>query len=103
VFIVAAKRTPFGTFGGRLRDRSATELAEHASRAALQAANVAPEAVDAVLVGNVIQSSRDAAYISRHVALRIGLPQHVPALTVNRLCGSGFQALISAAHVSVSS
>uniref|UniRef100_A0A915K4J4 Thiolase N-terminal domain-containing protein n=1 Tax=Romanomermis culicivorax TaxID=13658 RepID=A0A915K4J4_ROMCU len=77
---------------------TATDLGVVSSQAALKAANLTPENVDTVIFGNVIQSSKDAAYLSRHVGLRIGLPQHVPALTVNRLCGSGFQAIISAAH-----
>ncbi|XP_032829857.1 3-ketoacyl-CoA thiolase, mitochondrial [Petromyzon marinus] len=95
VFVVAAKRTPFGAYGGSLKDLSATDLAEHASRAALAAAKLSPESIDSVIVGNVIQSSSDAAYLARHVGLRIGVPIPAPALTLNRLCGSGFQAVIS--------
>ncbi|MGH0161449.1 UNVERIFIED_CONTAM: hypothetical protein FKN15_048142 [Acipenser sinensis] len=98
VFIVSAKRTPFGTYGGLLKDHSATDLAEHAAKAALAAGNVAPEIVNSVIVGNVMQSSSDAAYISRHVGLRAGVPIPVPALTVNRLCGSGFQSIINGAQ-----
>ncbi|KAL6458683.1 hypothetical protein MHYP_G00321550 [Metynnis hypsauchen] len=98
VFIVSAKRTPFGTYGGVLKDHSATDLAEHAAKAALAAGNVAPELVNSVIVGNVMQSSADAAYIARHVGLRCGVPVPVPALTVNRLCGSGFQSIINGAH-----
>ncbi|XP_030593656.1 3-ketoacyl-CoA thiolase, mitochondrial [Archocentrus centrarchus] len=98
VFIVAAKRTPFGTYGGALKDRTATDLAEHAAKAALAAGGVAPELVNSVIVGNVIQSSPDAPYIARHVGLRCGVPIPVPAFTVNRLCGSGFQSIISGAQ-----
>ncbi|KAK1176148.1 3-ketoacyl-CoA thiolase, mitochondrial isoform X1 [Acipenser oxyrinchus oxyrinchus] len=98
VFIVSAKRTPFGTYGGLLKDHSATDLAEHAAKAALAAGNVAPEIVNSVIVGNVMQSASDAAYISRHVGLRAGVPIPVPALTVNRLCGSGFQSIINGAQ-----
>ncbi|XP_034452201.1 3-ketoacyl-CoA thiolase, mitochondrial [Hippoglossus hippoglossus] len=98
VFIVAAKRTPFGTYGGVLRDHSATDLAEHAAKAALAAGAVAPELINSVIMGNVMQSSSDAPYIARHVGLRCGVPIPVPALTVNRLCGSGFQAVISGAQ-----
>ncbi|XP_006627237.1 3-ketoacyl-CoA thiolase, mitochondrial [Lepisosteus oculatus] len=98
VFIVSAKRTPFGTYGGLLKDHSATDLAEHAARAALAAGNVAPEIVNSVIVGNVMQSSSDAAYIARHVGLRVGVPIPVPALTVNRLCGSGFQSIVNGAQ-----
>lgn len=98
IFIVSAKRTPFGTYGGVLKDHSATDLAEHAAKAALAAGNVAPDLVNSVIMGNVMQSSADAAYIARHVGLRCGVPIPVPALTVNRLCGSGFQSVISGAQ-----
>ncbi|KAF3695582.1 3-ketoacyl-CoA thiolase, mitochondrial [Channa argus] len=98
VFIVAGKRTPFGTYGGVLKDHSATDLAEHAAKAALAAGGVAPELINSVIFGNVMQSSADAPYIARHVGLRCGVPIPVPALTVNRLCGSGFQSIINGAH-----
>ncbi|KAG9330341.1 hypothetical protein JZ751_025662, partial [Albula glossodonta] len=98
VFVVSAKRTPFGTYGGVLKDHSATDLAEHAAKAALAAGGVAPELVNSVIMGNVMQSSADAPYIARHVGLRCGVPIPVPALTVNRLCGSGFQSVISGAQ-----
>uniref|UniRef100_A0A3Q2QHC1 Acetyl-CoA acyltransferase 2 n=1 Tax=Fundulus heteroclitus TaxID=8078 RepID=A0A3Q2QHC1_FUNHE len=98
VFIVAAKRTPFGTYGGVLKDHSATDLAEHAAKAALAAGAVAPEIVNSVIMGNVLQTSADAPYIARHVGLRCGVPIPVPALTVNRLCGSGFQSIINGAQ-----
>ncbi|MEQ2161326.1 hypothetical protein GOODEAATRI_008595 [Goodea atripinnis] len=100
VFIVAAKRTPFGTYGGVLKDHSATDLAEHAAKAALTAGAVPPELINSIIIGNVMQSSADAPYIARHVGLRCGVPIPVPALTVNRLCGSGFQSIINGAHVS---
>lgn len=95
IYIVAARRTPFGTYGGKLKDYSATQLQELANRAVLKQAKLSPEAIDSTIVGNVMQSSSDAAYIARHAALRVGVPVHVPALTVNRLCGSGFQSIIS--------
>jgi len=98
IYIVAARRTPFGTYGGKLKDFSATHLQELANRAALKQANLSPEAIDSTFVGNVIQSSSDAAYIARHAALRAGVPISAPALTVNRLCGSGFQSIISGAQ-----
>lgn len=91
LFIVGAKRTPFGSFGGSLKKWSATDLAVHASQAALP-----PHLKDRtqeVFVGNVIQSSKDAAYLARHVGLRCEIPLEVPALTINRLCGSGFETL----------
>jgi len=98
VWIVAAKRTPFGALGGALKGLSATELATHAGKAALAQSGVSPDEVDHVIVGNVQQTSPDAPYIARHVGLGAGLPIETPALTINRLCGSGFQAVINAAE-----
>lgn len=97
VFIVAAKRTPFGSFGGSLKNMTATDLATHATKAALSSGNIDPAVVDSVYVGNVIQSSADAAYLARHVGLKSGVPQASPALTINRLCGSGFETLVQGA------
>ena len=88
IFVVAAKRTPFGTFGGSLKNFSPTDLQALASTAALKAGNINPEIVDSIHVGNVLSASGpDTPYISRHVSLRIGLRKEIPALTVNRLCG----------------
>lgn len=96
VFVVAAKRTPFGAFGGSLKAFSPTDLQTLASVGALKAGNVAPEIVDSVHVGNVLSASGpDTPYISRHVSLRCGLRTEIPALTVNRLCGSGFQSIVN--------
>lgn len=95
VFIVAAKRTPFGAYGGLLKDFTAIDLTEFAAKAALSAGKVPPEIVDSVIVGNVLQSSSDAIYVARHVGLRVGIPIATPALTVNRLCGSGFQSIVN--------
>jgi acetyl-CoA acyltransferase 2 len=97
VVFLAAKRTPFGTFGGTLKDWSATDLGVHAARAAIAAAGAPGDDYGHVVIGNVAQTSPDAIYLSRHVGLRAGLPERVPALTVNRLCGSGFEAVIQAA------
>ncbi len=97
VVILAAKRTPFGTFGGALKDQSATELGVHAAKAALAQAGAPAEDFGHVVMGNVAQTSADAIYLPRHVGLRAGLPERVPALGVNRLCGSGFEALVQAA------
>ncbi len=94
---LAAKRTPFGTYGGALKDVSATDLAVHASKAAIAQARIKPDDIDNVVFGNVIQASPDAIYLARHVGLKAGVPQSAPALTVNRLCGSGFQAIVDAA------
>jgi acetyl-CoA acyltransferase 2 len=98
VFILSAKRTAFGTFGGALKKHSATDLAVFAAEAALAEANIERSAVEQVIMGNVMQTSADAIYLARHVGLRCGLGQEVPALTQNRLCGSGFQAVISGAE-----
>ncbi|KAK8732137.1 hypothetical protein OTU49_007203 [Cherax quadricarinatus] len=99
IFIVGAKRTPFGTFGGKLGSHTPTDLQEVAAKAALTAANVNPEHVDSVVIGNVIGCAHtDTIYISRHVGLRCGIPIPTPALTVNRLCGSGFQSVVNGAH-----
>lgn len=98
IYIVAAKRTPFGTFGGKLKDQSAIDLGVVAVKAALAAGNVPADAIDHVVFGNVSQTSADALYMARHIGLKSGVPIPTPALTVNRLCGSGFQAIISGAH-----
>jgi acetyl-CoA C-acetyltransferase/acetyl-CoA acyltransferase 2 len=96
--ILAAKRTPFGTMLGALKSLTATDLAVHAAKAALEQSGVDKGSIGHVVVGNVMQTSADAIYCARHVGLRAGLPITTPALTVNRLCGSGFQALVSAAE-----
>lgn len=97
-WIVGAKRTAFGAFGGSLKSVRGTELGAHAARAALAQSGLRPEEIDQVVFGSVAQTSPDDAYCARHVGLRAGLPVEVPALTVNRLCGSGFQAAVSAAQ-----
>jgi acetyl-CoA acetyltransferase family protein len=98
VVFLSAVRTPFGTFGGSLKNHSATQLGAHAAKAAIERAGVEPDEYDHTYFGNVIQTSADAVYLARHVGLQAGLPEEVPALTVNRLCGSGFQAVVSAAE-----
>jgi len=98
VVFLSGKRTPFGTFGGSLKDMTATDLAVHSAKAALEAADVEPDHVDCVVYGNALQTSADALYLARHAGLRAGVPQEAGALTVNRLCGSGFQAVVSSAH-----
>jgi acetyl-CoA C-acetyltransferase/acetyl-CoA acyltransferase 2 len=99
VVFLSAKRTPFGAFGGTLKDLSATDLAVHASKAALEQGGISPEAIDHVVFGNVAQTSSDAIYLARHVGLRAGVPVGAPALTVNRLCGSGFEAVVQGARL----
>ncbi|MFW6039510.1 MAG: acetyl-CoA C-acetyltransferase [Gemmatimonadota bacterium] len=98
VAFLSAARTPFGTFGGSLKDHSATQLGAHAARAAIERAGVDAGEYGHTYFGNVIQTSADAVYLARHVGLQAGLPEQVPALTLNRLCGSGFQAVVSAAE-----
>lgn len=98
IFVVDGARTPFGAFGGAFKDVSATDLGADAARGAIDRSGVKPEDVDQVFFGNVIQTSPDAAYLARHVGLKAGVRQEAPALTVNRLCGSGLQAMISGAQ-----
>ncbi|MFO0582293.1 MAG: acetyl-CoA C-acetyltransferase [Anaeromyxobacter sp.] len=97
VVILAAKRTPFGTFGGMLKDHTATDLAVHAAKAAIAQAGAPADDYGHVVVGNVAQTSPDIIYMARHVGLKAGLPERMPALAVNRLCGSGFEAVVQAA------
>src|SRR5215469_546153 len=93
IVVLGGARTPFGTFMGSLRDITAIDLAAIAAKEALARAGVAPADVDQVIYGNVMQTSKDAIYFARHVALKAGVPIEVPALTVNRLCGSGLQSI----------
>ncbi len=91
-------RSGFGSFGGSLKDLSATQLGAAVSRDAIAASGVAAEAFDHVVFGNVQQTSADAIYLARHIGLEAGLPIETPALTVNRLCGSGFEAITQGAQ-----
>jgi acetyl-CoA acetyltransferase family protein len=95
IFILGGARTPMADYTGKLKDFSAIELGAIAARAAMERTGVKPEDVDHVVYGNVLQTSADAVYGARHVGLKAGLPIDVPALTVNRLCGSGIQAAIN--------
>lgn len=99
VFILGGKRTPMGQYVGALKDVSAIDLGAVAARGALAATGVAPEEIDHTVIGNALQTSGDAIYGARHVALKAGVPFDRPALTVNRLCGSGIQAIISGAQM----
>jgi acetyl-CoA acyltransferase 2 len=98
VVFLSGVRTGFGAFGGTLKDLSATDLGVVAAGAALTRSGLAPEAVDHVVFGNVLQTSADAPYLARHIGLRAGLPVPTPAVTVNRLCGSGFEAVVQGAQ-----
>lgn len=99
VFILGGKRTPMGEYVGVLKDVSAIDLGAVAARGALEATGVQPEEIDHTVIGNALQTSGDAIYGARHVALKAGVPFERPALTVNRLCGSGIQSIISGAHM----
>ena len=98
VVIVNGARTPFGNFGGALRDITAIDLGVVAGKAALKRSGVNSEKIDQVIFGNVMQTSADAIYGARHVGLKCGCRIETPALTLNRLCGSGLQAIISGAE-----
>jgi len=97
VVILSGKRTAFGTFGGSLKGFTATDLGVFSSVAAIEAAELTPDDIDHTFFGNALQTSSDAIYLARHVALRSGVPEDRPALTVNRLCGSGFEAMVQGA------
>ena len=99
IYILAGARTPVGVLQGLLSDVSAIDLGVVAAKGAMERSGVDPAMVDQVVLGNVIQTSKDAIYFARHVALKAGLPIDTPALTVNRLCGSGLQAIVSAAQM----
>jgi len=94
IFIVAAKRTPFGSFGGSLKSMTPTQLGVVAAKAALAQGTVDPSIVDASIWGNINPSAPDAAYVSRHIALKSGCHETITALTLNRACGSGFESVI---------
>ena len=98
IVFTAAVRTGFGTFGGSLKDFTATDLGVFAATEALARSGMPLESVDHAIVGNALQTSKDAMYCARHVALRSGLAIATPAVTVNRLCGSGFEAVVQGAH-----
>jgi acetyl-CoA acetyltransferase family protein len=99
VMILGGMRTPMGEYNGALSDFSANDLGAIAAKAALQKTGIAPADVQHAVFGNALQTSGDAIYGARHVAIKAGLPIEVPALTVNRLCGSGIQSIVEAAHL----
>lgn len=99
VFILGGKRTAMGEYVGALKDISAIDLGVIAAKGALTSTGVAPEDIDHTVIGNALQTSGDAIYGARHVALKAGVPFDRPALTVNRLCGSGIQSIISGAQM----
>jgi acetyl-CoA acetyltransferase family protein len=99
VVFLSGVRTGFGSFGGSLKDLSAIELGAIASRQALERSGVPAGDVGHTVFGNALQTSVDAIYMARHVALKAGLPIETPAVTVNRLCGSGFEAITQGAQL----
>src|SRR5881275_1717867 len=99
IVITAGKRTPMGEYCGALREYSALELGSIAARAAIEQSRFEPSEFDHSIFGNAQQTSGDALYGARHVALKAGLPVETPALTVNRLCGSGMQAILTGAQM----
>ena len=98
IFFLSAVRTPFGTYGGSLRDVPVVDFTAHAARAAIERAGIDATDVDATTFGNVLYTAADSIYFSRHVSLKAGCRTESPALTVNRLCGSGFQAVVNGAE-----
>lgn len=98
VVFLAGVRTPFGTFGGTLKDVSAVDLTVMAAKGAIERAGITPDEVQHTIFGNVLQTTSDSIYFARHVSLKAGCPIATPALTVNRLCGSGFQAIVNGAQ-----
>ena len=99
VLIVNGARTPMGEYNGVLRDHTEIDLGVIAAKAAMERSEVAPAAIQHVVFGNAQQTSGNAVYGARHVGLKAGVPHQVPALTVNRLCGSGIQSIVSGAHL----
>ena len=99
IAIVSGARTPFGRYCGKIKDYTAQELGAVAAEAAIERSGVNPSDFDHVVFGNAQQTSGDALYGARHVGLRAGVPIETPALTVNRLCGSGMQAIVNAAQM----
>jgi len=99
VVILGGARTPMAEYCGQFKEMSATDLAVVAAKAALERTGTAPEQIDHVVMGNVVQSGPDAIYAARHVALRAEIPKERPALAVNRLCGSGIQSIVSGAQM----
>ena len=98
VVITSAARTAVGRYGGSLRDTPPTDLGALVARTALERSKLEPEQVDQVVFGNVIHSAPEDMYLARVVGIKAGIPKEVPAVAVNRLCGTGVQAIVSAAQ-----
>ena len=98
VVFLSAVRTPFGTFGGTLRDMPVVDFTTVAAKAAIERAGIDANDIDSAIFGNVLYTASDSAYFARHVALKSGCSNESSALTLNRLCGSGFQSIVSGAQ-----
>jgi len=98
VVFLSAVRTPFGTFGGSLRDVAVTDFTTVAAKEAIKRAGIEAADIDSTILGNVLYTANDSVYFARHVALKAGCKEESSALTLNRLCGSGFQSVVSGAH-----
>ncbi|HUR00342.1 MAG TPA: acetyl-CoA C-acetyltransferase [Gemmatimonadaceae bacterium] len=98
IVFLSAVRTPFGTFGGKFKDISPIDLAVHAAKPAIERAGIEATDVDQTIFGNVLYTTRESIYFARHVSLKSGCRQETSALTLNRLCGSGFQSVVSGAQ-----
>ena len=97
-YIIDGARTAFGTYGGSLKDVSDVDLGVTATKAAIERSGVSASDIDEIVFGNVIQTSDNSAYLARHIGLKSGLPESSAALTLNRLCGSGLQSIVSGAQ-----
>lgn len=98
IVLLEGARTPFVNFNGKFKNITATELGVIAAKEAIKKANISPDQIDHVVFGNVQQSSKDAHLLARHVGLKVGTPQHVPAVTINRVCGTGIEAITAGAR-----
>jgi acetyl-CoA acyltransferase 2 len=99
IYLVEGKRTPFGKFGGSLKDITPVDLALHASKALISELKLDAGKIDQVILGNVVPSSTDTMYGGRHLALKLGCRQETPGIVINRLCGSGIEAILSATRL----
>ncbi|AVD57494.1 MAG: acetyl-CoA C-acetyltransferase [Heyndrickxia faecalis] len=98
IVLLEGARTPFTELSGSLREITATDLGAIAAKEAIKKSNISAEEIDHVVFGNVQQSSKDAHLLARHVGLKAGTPIDVPAITINRLCGTGLEAIVTAAR-----
>lgn len=101
IYIINGARTPFGSFGGSLKDVNDIELAITATTEALKRSGISPKEIEDVAFGNVIHTSKSSSYLARHISLKSGIPEETPALTLNRLCGSAMQAIVSCAQTMI--